>query len=97
VLIGTGLSTFPLVLTLIGMRARTAAGTAALSGFTQSVGYTISIAGPITIGAVYGATDGWKVPLSLLIAVCVPQLLMGLYAARPRYVEDELEARTRGD
>ncbi|HET6166884.1 MAG TPA: MFS transporter [Marmoricola sp.] len=97
VLLGTGLSTFPLVLTLIGMRARTPAGTAALSGFTQSVGYTISIAGPITIGALYGATDGWQVPLALLIAVCVPQLLMGLYAARPRYVEDELEARTSGD
>jgi CP family cyanate transporter-like MFS transporter len=97
VLVGTGLSTFPLVLTLIGMRARTAAGTAALSGFTQSVGYTISVVGPFAIGALYDATDGWHVPLFLLIGVCVPQLVAGLYAARPRYVEDELEARTSGD
>lgn len=97
VLVGTGLSTFPLVLTLIGMRARTAAGTAALSGFTQSVGYTISVVGPFAIGALYDATNGWHVPLFLLIGVCVPQLVAGLYAARPRYVEDELEARTSGD
>jgi len=92
VLLGSGLSTFPLVLTLIGMRARTPAGTAALSGFTQSVGYTISIAGPFTIGALYDATDGWHVPLVLLIVVWVPQLLTGLYAARPGHVEDELGA-----
>ena len=93
VLIGLGLSTFPLVLTLIGLRARTAAGTAALSGFTQSVGYLIAVVGPFTIGALYDATGGWDVPLSLLIALCVPQLLFGLYASRKRYVEDELDAR----
>jgi CP family cyanate transporter-like MFS transporter len=97
VLVGTGTSTFPLVLTLIGLRARTAAGTAALSGFTQSVGYLVAILGPFTIGALYDATDGWHAPLLLLIAVCLPQLLVGLYASRPRYVEDELEARAKGD
>jgi CP family cyanate transporter-like MFS transporter len=97
VLLGSGLSTFPLVLTLIGMRARTAAGTSALSGFTQSVGYTISVAGPFAVGALYDATDGWHVPLVLLITVWVPQLFAGLYASRPRHVEDELETRTSGD
>lgn len=101
VLVGAGTTTFPLVLTLIGLRAHTAAGTAALSGFTQSMGYLISVAGPFTIGALYDATDGWNAPLLLLIGVCVPQLLVGIYASRPRYVEDELEARraarTSGD
>lgn len=92
-LVGTGTATFPLVLTLFGLRARTAAGTAALSGFTQSVGYLVSVVGPFTIGALYDATDAWHAPLLLLIGICVPQLLVGLYASRPRYVEDELESR----
>ena len=39
VLVGIGTTTFPLILTLIGLRARTPAGTAALSGFAQSIGY----------------------------------------------------------
>lgn len=93
VLVGIGTATFPLVLTLIGLRARTPAGTAALSGFTQSAGYLISIVGPFSIGALYDATDGWRAPLLLLIGICIPQLLAGLYASRPRYVEDELDAR----
>src|SRR5207237_9627007 len=46
VALGIGMSTFPLLLTLIGLRARTAVGTAALSGFTQAVGYLIAIVGP---------------------------------------------------
>src|SRR5699024_4253294 len=40
VLLGLGPSTFPLCLTLINLRTRTAAGSAALSGFSQGVGYT---------------------------------------------------------
>ena len=41
---------FPVVLTLIGLRARTSEGTAALSGFTQSVGYLIAAIGPFGMG-----------------------------------------------
>ncbi|HEY0903504.1 MAG TPA: MFS transporter [Marmoricola sp.] len=91
--VGTGASTFPLVLTLIGLRARTSAGTAALSGFTQSVGYLLAVVGPFAVGALYDATGAWRVPLLLLTALCVPQLVVGIYASRPHYVEDELEAR----
>ena len=43
-LIGAGTTTFPLVLTLVGLRARTSEGTAALSGVTQSLGYLIAAA-----------------------------------------------------
>jgi len=50
-LIGLGTGMFPLALTLIGLRARTSDGTAALSGFTQSVGYLIAAIGPFLMGA----------------------------------------------
>ena len=91
-LIGIGTGTFPLVLTLIGLRARTSEGTAALSGFAQSIGYLIAGIGPFMMGALNGATGGWTVPLLVLLVLVVPQGVTGLMVARERYVEDELTA-----
>ncbi|WP_223394903.1 MFS transporter [Nocardioides rotundus] len=93
ILVGVGACTFPLILTMIGLRARTPAGTAALSGFTQSAGYLLAAFGPFTVGALHDATGGWTWPLAFLLALAVPQLLVGLYAARPRFIEDQLPAR----
>ncbi len=90
VVTGIGTTTFPLVLTLIGLRARSPEGTAALSGFTQSAGYLLAGVGPFTIGLVYDATGGWTVPLALLVALSVPLLAVCLYVARPAVVEDQL-------
>ncbi len=89
-LIGIGTGIFPLVLTLIGLRTRTSEGTAALSGFAQSIGYLIAGIGPFMMGALYGATGGWTVPLVVLILLVIPQAISGLMVARERYVEDEL-------
>ncbi len=50
VLVGVGTVTFPLILTLVGLRAHTPEGTAALSAFTQSTGYLIAAAGPFAVG-----------------------------------------------
>ena len=88
VLIGTATSVFPVALTLIGLRARTSAGTAALSGFTQGAGYVVASTGPFTVGLLHDLTDGWTVPLLALIALAVPQLVTGLLVSRRRYVED---------
>jgi len=93
VALGIGTCTFPFILTLIGLRARTPAGTAALSGFTQSVGYLISVVGPFGIGLLHEATGGWTVPLSTLLALSVPQYLVGLIASKPAYLEDQLASR----
>ncbi len=91
VLVGAAASIFPLVLTLIGLRARTSQGTAALSGFTQSVGYLIAAIGPFGMGVLYDATGGWTVPLSLLCVIAVAQVAAGLTVARPAYIEDFLK------
>ncbi|HJR40262.1 MAG TPA: MFS transporter, partial [Nocardioidaceae bacterium] len=90
VAVGAGAATFPLILTLIGLRARTSAGTAALSGFTQSVGYLIAAIGPFGVGVLYDLTGGWTVPLAALLALAVPQLVVGLVVSRPSYIEDHL-------
>jgi CP family cyanate transporter-like MFS transporter len=91
-LVGIGTTTFPLILTLIGLRARTSAGTAALSGFAQSTGYLIAGVGPFGVGVLHDLSGGWTVPL---LALLVPQLLLGLAVSRPAYVEDELDAAGR--
>jgi MFS transporter, CP family, cyanate transporter len=93
-LVGVGCCVFPVVLTLIGLRARTPDGTAALSGFTQSLGYLIAAIGPFVIGTVYDATGHWTVPLWLLLALWLPLLAVGAYAGRPAYLEDQLGLAT---
>lgn len=90
VLVGAGMTTFPLVLVLIGLRARTAAGTAALSSVTQSVGYLLAGVGPFAVGLLHERTGGWTWPLLVLLALGVPQVLVGVYAARSVPVEDQL-------
>jgi CP family cyanate transporter-like MFS transporter len=90
ILVGTGCCTFPMALTLIGLRTRTPAGTAALSGFTQSVGYLIAGIGPFAVGALYDASDGWTWPLLLLAVLVLPMLWLAAWLARERYVEDAL-------
>ncbi|MFD0530314.1 hypothetical protein ACFQ1I_32330 [Kitasatospora arboriphila] len=88
-LVGLSMCAFPLALTMIGLRARTPGGVARLSAFSQCVGYLISIPGPIAVGAVYQATGSWYLPLGLLAALLVPQMVFGALV-RPRHIEDEL-------
>jgi CP family cyanate transporter-like MFS transporter len=90
ILVGVGTTTFPLILTLIGLRAHTSAGTAALSGFTQSTGYLIAGIGPFAVGVLHDGSGGWTVPLIVLLVLVIPQLVVGLAVSRPAYVEDEL-------
>ncbi len=92
-LIGIGGAVFPVALTLIGLRARSSEGTAALSGFTQSVGYVIAAIGPFGMGLLHDVSGGWTVPLVALTALLVPQLVAGLAVSRPSYLEDQLPAR----
>jgi CP family cyanate transporter-like MFS transporter len=91
--LGTALATFPIVLTLVGLRTRTAGATAALSGWTQSTGYLMAALGPFGIGVLHGATDGWTVPLLVLIALSVPLFFVGLYVGKPAHIEDQLPTR----
>ena len=89
-LVGIGCCVFPVTLTLIGLRAHTADGTAALSGFTQSLGYLMAALGPFLLGTIYDATGRWTVPLWLLLVLVLPLMAVGAYAGRPAYLEDQL-------
>lgn len=89
VLLGISNCAFPLALTMVGMRARTGAGVAKLSAFAQSTGYLISIPGPLLVGVLYQHSGGWGVPIALMAALMVPQIVVGVIAGRNRTVEDE--------
>jgi CP family cyanate transporter-like MFS transporter len=90
-LLAFGQGSFPLALALLGLRARTTAGTAALSGFVQSTGYLIAIAGPLSVGLLYHLTGGFVVPLVAMGIAMVMQATAGLRAARPGVLEDEAD------
>jgi MFS transporter, CP family, cyanate transporter len=88
VLIGMGMGAFPLALTLIGLRAVTTDGTAALSSLGQGVGYLIAAGGPVAIGLLRDATGTWDLPLMAALGLLVPQIAFGLVAARPGAVDE---------
>ncbi|WP_326811963.1 MFS transporter [Streptomyces scopuliridis] len=93
VLLGISNCSFPLALTMIGMRSRTGAGVVRLSAFAQSTGYLISIPGPLLVGVLYQHTGGPELPIALMATLLLPQMLAGLVAGRDRTIEDEARMR----
>jgi CP family cyanate transporter-like MFS transporter len=79
-------ASFPLALVLIVLRGGTVTSTAGLSTLAQTVGYLIAAAAPLAIGALHDLTGSWTPALIVLMALLVPQLVMGLAAARNRTV-----------
>jgi len=98
-LLGTATgSAFPLAITLLGLRTDGPQAAADLSGMAQTVGYLLAGLGPLAIGMLHDVTNGWRVPLAVLIALVVPEGIAGLLAARPghvrlRLVRDARDAR----
>jgi len=95
VLAGLGPLLFPLVLVLINLRTRSHAGSVALSGFVQSVGYTLGALGPLSVALLHELTGGWTAPLLFLIGTALAVTVAGAVIARPHLLEDDLERRHR--
>ncbi len=87
-LLGLGPSTFPMSLTLINLRSRTQAGSAALSGFSQGVGYTAACVGPLLFGVLHTITGGWTAPFAMLCVAVLVMLTGAWQACKPRMLED---------
>jgi CP family cyanate transporter-like MFS transporter len=73
-------------LTLMADRARDHSASSALSGMSQSVGYTIAAVGPALFGAVHAITGSWTLPLTILLVSMSAQAAFGVYAGRDRFV-----------
>lgn len=90
VLIRMGSVMFPACLVLINLRSSTPAGSAALSGYVQGVGYTLAAVGPLVVGLLHDATGGWTAAFLLLIATVAVAVIAGVMLRVPHTVEDEL-------
>lgn len=73
-------------LTLIAQRARDHNASSALSGMSQSVGYAIAAIGPFLFGGVHAVTGSWTAALIILLVTMTLQGLIGIFAARDRFV-----------
>jgi MFS transporter, CP family, cyanate transporter len=83
--LGQGAS-ISLALSYIAWRSPDARHTAQVSTMAQGFGYLLASLGPIGIGAIHAASRGWTVPLAVLAALLVPQLIAGALASRERLV-----------
>ncbi|MFD1214833.1 MFS transporter, partial [Arthrobacter sp. GCM10027362] len=83
VFIGLGFGVFPLVMLMISRSGDSAAETTALSTLAQSVGYLFATLGPFGLGLLHEAAGGWTLPLILLVAFAVLQLVLGYSLGSP--------------
>jgi CP family cyanate transporter-like MFS transporter len=92
---GFGPGSFPLSLALVNLRSATTAGSAALSGFSQGLGYALAGAGPFVVGLLYEMTGGWGLAFGFLAGTLLVQVAGGAVVCRPRNVEEDLPALPR--
>ncbi|MBH0100136.1 MFS transporter [Salinibacterium sp. NSLL150] len=91
VLVGISSILFPLCLVLINLRTRSHEGSAALSGFVQSVAYSVAALGPFAVALVRELSGGWVWPLMFLLVTSLLALISAVMLARPSFVEDEID------
>jgi CP family cyanate transporter-like MFS transporter len=82
VLLGVGMTTFSLALLLIGLRAPSARGTAALASMVQGVGFLFGGIGPLLFGWLFERTGSWQAPLWSLVILLIPKLYAGTLVGR---------------
>jgi MFS transporter, CP family, cyanate transporter len=74
-------------LTLVILRTHRVDVARRLSGMAQLVGYLIGAVGPVLIGWLYGATNGWTWPLVTLTGVALAMAALGQLAGADRTVD----------
>jgi CP family cyanate transporter-like MFS transporter len=80
---------FALALTLIVLRSATPLVAARLGGVAQCVGYLVAAAGPVLLGALHDATDGWRWPVVLLLVLLLPMGWVGWGASRDAVLDPD--------
>src|SRR3954453_4213635 len=95
-LLALGMGTFAMVLTLIGLRARTPETTAALSTVVQGWGYLLAAGGPLLVGVLRGITGRYTGLFGFVLLGVVALTASGWVVTRQRYVDDEVERSVPG-
>ncbi|MEV8517097.1 MFS transporter [Dactylosporangium sp. NPDC051484] len=91
ILIGLGQSaSIALSLSYIVWRSPDAHHAGHLSTMAQGFGYLFAAFGPLGLGALHSATNGWTIPIIALGVLLIAQLLAGAVASRPRHIRAKL-------
>lgn len=89
-LLGLAPLAFHLSMVLIGQRTRDHLVALELSGFVNTMGYTVAALGPLVVGLLYQVTGTWTLALAFLGATVIAQIPAIWVLAREAVVEDEL-------
>lgn len=87
-LAGLGQGTYSFALLMVNKRTRTTAGSGALSGFAQGVGYSLASLGPLLFGLLQDVTDDWLLPFAYLGTWLVALAAGAVLVNGPRMLED---------
>ena len=90
IVLSMAMASFPMILTLIGLRARTPETTAALSTYVQGWGYLISAVGPLLVGVLLGVTGSYAGMFVLVLAGVVVLMITGWFMTGERFADDEV-------
>jgi CP family cyanate transporter-like MFS transporter len=71
-----------LALAFISLRAENASAAGALSAMSQSIGYLLAAVGPVVFGLLHTVSDGWQVPIGLMVVAAAAQTVVALVAGR---------------
>lgn len=83
--LGAG-SSLVLALSFFGLRSSHHHQATQLSGMAQSVGYLLAALGPTLFGLLHDLTQGWQLPLAILLGLTLLQVLFGMLAGRNRVI-----------
>ncbi|GAF21048.1 cyanate permease [Bacillus sp. JCM 19047] len=81
-------SAFSLSMMFFSLRSKNGKEAAELSGMAQSFGYLLAAVGPVLVGALHDMTDGWMVPLLLLILISIILFIVGIGSGKEGYVTE---------
>ncbi|MER2190867.1 MAG: MFS transporter [Solibacillus sp.] len=81
-----GGASFGLVLMLFTLRTKTAYEAADLSGFAQSIGYSLAAIGPVLFGYMHDVTNSWFVPILVFISCSVILAITAFKSSNNDYV-----------
>ncbi|MGE7840358.1 CynX/NimT family MFS transporter [Lysinibacillus sp. NPDC093712] len=86
-----GGSAFSLSMMFFTLRTSDGKEAAEMSGMAQSFGYLLAAVGPVLVGTLHDITDGWSIPLILLIFISCVLLIVGIGAGKEGYVTNDID------
>ena len=83
-------SAFGLVNTFFSLRTESSITSAKLSGMSQSIGYLLAAIGPLLFGVLHDITNGWTIPLMILLMTAVIITIFGSPSGNNKTIEETL-------